>query len=432
MSVQLLERPREAASGISGVGPEAIIPEARGRGRRRRAASALTAIGSAGAAAAIVFIGAGGGSASLTGARSPLGPGAIRGSGLAPAPVVAWADYQGGFHLGDVATGRQLEIAAVPVADSAFLVAFDRGRLLWLGAKNRIRSLVIATGKASTVARGTGVTASAGGSRLYVDQGTTDFLELNAETMRVIHRWPIPAKWTASPWVAPPVAGGLILTHTGRSGGLGIWRPGGRVQPLGVPTVADTALTVYTAPDGRYSLVAWLPRCASRSPGVGSRCPLAITNTATHTTVTVPNPTRYGFTGGAFSPDGTELAVYVNIDNPSNPFSTPRSELAIIDTRTGALRLDRRVKLTTTEDAAWARWLPAGRELLTGAIMATYIVNAHSLAARPFYFDPGDTRAYSVMGSPDLNFSTLVVPPSALSPAQRRSLGIADAARSVG
>jgi hypothetical protein len=429
--MQVLERPREAGSGISDAdpGPEAIIPEARRRGRRRRACSALTAIGSAGAAAAIAFSGVGGGSASRSGSRSPRGPAAIRRAVRAPAPVVAWGDYQGGFHLGDVATGRQLQIAALPVADSAGLVAFDRGRLLWVDAKGRIRSLVIATGKASIIAHGTGVIASPDGSRLYVDQGTTDFLELDAVSLRVIRRWSIPVKWTANPWVAPPVAGGLILTHTGRSGGLGIWRPGHRVQPLGGALDAGSELTaVYTPPDGRYSLVAWLPRCTDHGTGAGSRCPLAITNTATHRTVSVPSPTRYGFTGGAFSPDGSELATYVNTDNPSNSLATPRSALAIIDTRTGALRLDRNVKLTTTEDAAWAAWLPNGRQLLTGAIMATYIVNARSLAARPFYFDPGDTRAFSVMGSPDLNFSTRVVPPNALSAKQRRSLGIGDAA----
>lgn len=426
--MQVLERPREAGSGIPELAPEAIIPEARRRGRRRRACSAVTAIGSAGAAAAIALIGIGGGPTVHSRSRSPLGPAAVRGPVRAAAPVVAWGDYQGVFHLGDVATGRQLQIAAVPAVDSAGLVAFDRGRLLWVDAKDRIRSLAIATGRTTIVAHGTGVVASPDGARLYVDQGTADFLELNATTMRPIRRWPIPAKWASSPWVAHPVAGGLILTHTGRSGGLRIWRPGRGVQPLGPAGGADTALTVYTPPDAHYSLVAWLPPCAERGTGGVSGCALAITNTATDRTVTVPSPTRYGFTGGAFSPDGSELATYVNTDNPGNSFATPRSELAIIDTRTGALRLDPEVKLTTTEDAAWVAWLPTGRQLLTGAIVATYIVNARSLVARPFYFDAGLTQSFSIMESPDLNFSTLVVPPSALSAKQRRALGIAGGA----
>ena len=265
--------------------------------------------------------------------------------------------------------------------------------------------------------------ASPDGARLYVDQGLGDFLVLGARTLQVIRRVPIPAGWTANPWVARTVAGGLVLTHTGPAAVLGYWRPGSKVRPLGAST---DLFGVYTSSNGRYSLLAWLPRC-TRHASFGSHCPLAISNTATGRTVRVPSPTRYGFTGGAFSPDGTQLATYVNIDNPSDSFSTPRSELAIIDTATGALQLDPKVRLITTEDAAWALWLPPGRQLLTGAISATYLVNARSLDTRPFYFDGAATRLESVMGSPDLNFSTIVVPPSALSRKQRRSLGLIEA-----
>lgn len=96
----------------------------------------------------------------------------------------------------------------------------------------------------------------------------------------------------------------------------------------------------------------------------------------------------------------------------------------MVDTATGALRLDPKVNMVTTEDAAWARWLPGGRQLLTGAISATYLVDAHSLATRPFYFDGIDTRLESGMASPDLNFSTLVVPTGAPSPKERKRLGV--------
>jgi hypothetical protein len=307
-------------------------------------------------------------------------------------------------------------------------VVVDGGRLLWVDAKNGIRSLQIATGKRSVIARGTAVIASPNGGRLYVDQGTTDFLELDARTLRVTRRVSIPAGWRSNPWGANPVAGGLVLTHSGKQTVLGIWHPGSRVRPLGA---SIDLFGVYTPPNGRYSLVAWLPRCTQHA-WFDSHCPLAITNTATGGTVTVPSPTRYGFTGGAFSPNGTQLATYVNTDNPSDSFSTPRSELAIINTANGRLRLDPKVKLITTEDAVWATWLPPGRQLLTGAIAATYLVNGRSLATRPFYFDGTATRLESIMASPDLNFSTIVVPLSALNLEQRRSLGLTAARKKAG
>jgi hypothetical protein len=95
------------------------------------------------------------------------------------------------------------------------------------------------------------------------------------------------------------------------------------------------------------------------------------------------------------------------------------------------LRLDPKVKMITSEDAAWALWLPPGRQLLTGAISATYLVNARSLATRPFYFDGAETPSGSIMNSPDLNFTTLVVPTIALNPRQRQSLGLGKAPKNT-
>ena len=88
--------------------------------------------------------------------------------------------------------------------------------------------------------------------------------------------------------------------------------------------------------------------------------------------------------------------------------------------------------MVTTEDAAWALWLPSGRQLLSGAIAATYLIDARTLATRPMYFEGTDTPQNSIMNSPDLNFSTLVVPASALSPQQRRRLGITKAPKRAG
>jgi hypothetical protein len=425
----VLERPPDMERTRPLEAPEAIFPEARRRGRRRRAFTALAAIASGGALAAVI-VAVLGNTSSQAGSHTPLVPGSRSGSDRAPAAVVAWADYAGVLHVGDLATRGQLQVATHPAANvSTDPAVVDGGRLLWVDVKDQVRSVELATGRVSVVARGIGVTASPDGTRLYVDQGARDFLELNARTLRVTRRVALPAGWQANPWVVP-VAGGLLLTHSGKGTVFGIWRPGGKVLPLRAATYA--VLDVYTPPTAGYSLVAWVPRCANHHAGFGSGCPLAITNTVTGRTVAVQSPTRYGFTGGAFSPDGSELAIFVNTDNPSDSFSTPHSELALINTATGALRLDPKVKMITTEDAAWALWLPPGRQLLTGAISATYLVDARGLATRPFYFDGGDTRSFSIMSSHDLNFSTLVVAPSALNPQQRRSLGLTKAPKNAG
>lgn len=409
--------------------PEAIFPEARRRGRRRRAFTALAAVAITGALAAtsVVVLG---NQATRAGSHSPPVSGSRSGSDRAPAVVVAWADYAGVLHVGDLANRRQLLVATHPAADvSTDPAVVDGGRLFWVDAKSRVRSVELASGRVNVVARGIGVTASPDGARLYVNQGTRAFLELDARTLRVTRRVVLPAGWRADPWVVP-VSGGLLLTHGGKETVVGIWRPGGKVRPLGAAN--DAQLATYTPPKAAYSLVAWVPRCAGHHPGFGSGCPLAITNTATGRSVRVPSPTRYGFTGGAFSPDGSELATFVNTDNPSDPFSAPHSELALIDTATGVLRLDPKVKMITTEDAAWALWLPSGRQLLTGAISATYLVNARNLATRPFYFDGAATRLESIMSSPDLNFTTLVLPRNALDPKQQRALRLGKASNKGG
>ncbi|MGH2861753.1 MAG: hypothetical protein ACRDLT_09665 [Solirubrobacteraceae bacterium] len=341
----VIDRPAQAERTSEPVVPDAIFPEARRRGRRRRAFSALAALTVLGALVGAVVVVLQGARTGPTAAQSRLSAVARGKAGRVPAPLVAWGDYSGVLYVGDVATGRLLQIATYPVpqSSSAGPLAINHGRLLWVDAKNRIRGAEIATGRSSVIARGFGVTSSPDGDRLYVDQGTTDFLEMDARTMRVTRRVAIPVGWTANPWVARTFSGGLLLTHTGRGAVLGYWRPGSRVRPLG-PSIDQ--LGVYTPSSGRYSLLAWLPRC-TKDASFDSHCPLAITNTATGRTMRIPSPTRYSFTGGAFSPNGNQFATFANTDNPSDPLSTPRSELAIINTRTGVLRLGALVRIVS-------------------------------------------------------------------------------------
>ena len=159
-------------------------------------------------------------------------------------------------------------------------------------------------------------------------------------------------------------------------------------------------IDAYTPPGAGYSLLAWTPGGCARA------CPVGITNTSTLASLTVPSPNRYGFTygglftSGAFSPDGTRLAVFLNTTNPHDPDNEPIFELAIVNTRTGALQLVPAARLGTYEDVGWARWLPGSNQLIVGAEVGSYAVDAAALSVRAFSFGPAD----------DINFSATVLP----------------------
>jgi len=65
--------------------------------------------------------------------------------------------------------------------------------------------------------------------------------------------------------------------------------------------------------------------------------------------------------------DGKRLAVFLNTTNPHDPYNTPYSELGIVNTGTGALRLVPAARHVTAEDVGWARWLQGGSRRIVGA-----------------------------------------------------------------
>jgi hypothetical protein len=112
-------------------------------------------------------------------------------------------------------------------------------------------------------------------------------------------------------------------------------------------------------------------------------CPITITNTVTLVSRTLRSPPGDGFVlGGAFSPDGRQLAVFAN-DSPEPGGQT--AGLAIASTITGAVRLVPGVRMTVGEDSDWVRWLPGGSRLVALA-NRNYLVTTATLAARPFRF----------------------------------------------
>jgi hypothetical protein len=326
-----------------------------------------------------------------------------------PAATVAWVDYAGRLHLGDVATLTQRVVAAVPAwAGASWLL--QMGGQLYAGGSSTIRQVDIATGAVRRVVPGTAVFASADRRELYVVQSDTSLLELPVGGNGAARRLTVPSGWHVDP-PDQAVAGGVVVVSrpggpVARSWNLAVWNPGlGGVRIIG--RGGAVVMGAYTPPGGGYSLLAWQPAgCLSGD------CPIEITDTATMATVTVRSPLRHGFTTfrAAFSPDGSRLAVFartVGLD----PLQANGSELALADTRTGAVRLVAGAGLDTPEDAGWVIWLPGGTRLLAGALNYSYAVDAVTYAARPFFFFPGNPD-HDIMDTPDVNFSVTLLPGS--------------------
>ena len=390
---------------------EALFAEARRRRRRRRrrlagAAACLVLAGSAAAVLATAW--------PRHRAVKPVAAVVRPAPGVTLPPVrVAWVDYWGQLHVGNLATRAQRVVAKVD-ASAADPMIQAGGRLYWADDNNNaapIRDYDIATGKIRYLARGNSVFASPDGRHIYIVQTGRRLIELPADGIGAPRRLALPAGWHMSGGLGNwPVADGIVV-YSGpadqRRGPttLAVWNPRtGHVKIIGQDIgVTDT----YTPPGASYSLLAW-------TGGRRKCCRLGITNTSTLATITVRSPGRYGFTygglfsNGAFSPDGTRLAVMLNTTNPRDPYRTPYSVLAIVDTRTGAVRLVRAARLVTTEDVGWARWLPRGNQLIVGAEAGSYAVNATRLAARPFSFfgSPG----VDIESSGDINFSATILP----------------------
>lgn len=408
---------------------QVLFAEARRR-RRRRLAAGLVSLVLAGLAAA-VSIGAWShqprrGPAQA--ARAPAPAQRVPGFSLPPA-TVAWADYSGRLHIGDVATMAQHVAGTIPAWAGAGWLVQAGGRIY--GADSPvIREFDPATGTTVRLGPGVGVFPSADGRHIFVERTSTSLAELRAGGRGVLRRLHTPAGWYLVPDVAGEVTAGvaggiLVSSHPDRN--LATWDPAtGKVALVarGAVAVAD-----YTPPGGRYSLIAWAP-----APCTAGNCPVEITSTATRATVTARSPLPYGFAqGAAFSPGGTRLAVFERTASVNSLCCANNSVLAIVDTRTGAVRAVRAARLVTEEDAGWILWLPGGRRLLAGALAYSYAVDVATGAARPFFFFPqtadGPGADHDIMDTPDVNFSAVLLPPSAAGPTASAAPGSAALAR---
>jgi len=404
---------------------QALFTEARRRRRRRRLAAVMASLVLAGL---VVAVGSGAWSHQPRRgpARAPHPPAAahrVPGYSLPPA-TVAWVDYSGQVHIGDAATLAQHVAGTIPaLAGAAWLV--QAGGRLYGAAPAVIMEFDPATGTTARLGPGIGVFPSADGRHAYVERTSTSLAELGASGRGVLRRLHTPAGWYLAPTAAGEVTAGVggagILVSSRPDGpsrspwNLAVWDPAtGKVTLVARGAVAVGA---YTAPGGRNSLLAWAP-----APCLSGNCPIEITNTATRATVTARSPLPYGFAqGAAFSPDGTRLAVFERTASISSSCCANDSVLAIVNTRTGAVRAVPAARLVTQEDAGWILWLPGGTRLLAGALSYSYAVDTTTYAARPFFFFPqaadGPAADHNIMDTPDVNFSAVLLPPAATRPA---------------
>ncbi len=384
---------------VDGLDIEVLFAEARRRRRHRwLRVVAVSLVLVAAVAVGITVSGGGHGAAIRRGdGRPPAVTARSQPSRLAlPAVQLAWVD-NGSLMVGDPATGAVRAGPGIDASTSAPLV-FAAGQLYWADANRDrapIRDYDLATGKIRYLPRGEAVFTSTDGRNLYIARNNHLLLELPANGSGRAVLLSAPAGWHMSGitfgWAPTVAAGGIIVYSSGNQDYVppgareGLWNPAtGQVRILGV---GIGLFGVYTPPEARYSLVAWVPPSRDRAL-VDS---LRITNTSTGATVVVRSPLHDGFVAGggpAFSPGGTEMAVFVRTARLGS--SNGMSQLAIVSTRTGVVRLVPGTKLYSTEDAFWAVWLPGSEGIIAGALASAYAVDARTLAARPFTFFPSN------------------------------------------
>jgi hypothetical protein len=394
---------------VDGTDIHVLFAEARRRQRRRRLRRAAICLILAGGVVAGVIAGGGGhGAATRRGnGNRPAMAARSQAPRLAlPSVRLAWLDYDQ-LMIGDLATGSPHGGPAVDASTTAPLVVADQ-RLYWADANRdraAIREYDLATGKIEYLPRGDAVFASTDGRHLYIARGSRDLLELPADGSGhpVVLR--SPAGWYMSDltagWAPTQAAGGIIVDsspvqdYVPPTARVGLWDPAtGRVRTLGVGILI---FGVYTPPGARYSLMVWVPPTRK----IALNYSLRITNTATGATVVVRSPLHHGFAAGgapSFSPGGKEMAVFVRTAALGS--ENGMSRLAIVNTSTGAVRIVPKTALYTTEDAFWTIWLPHSERVLAGALESAYVVDAGTLAVRPFTYFGNSTGGFSAVVLP--------------------------------
>ena len=424
--------------GPPGETPEALFREARARRRKRWLLGAVFVAVALVAALLTMILTIG---STPPAQRPAVRPAASPGVPPNAAPLLAWVDYEGHLHIGNAETGTQ-SIVGQAKADPVIPLVALHGRLFWVGTgcayegiskcpysdfggvlPTQVKEFDPATKKTVSLGRGDALFAGPGGHSIDVVRKTLDcpasvhgacdpyaeqVVQIPLSRGGIRRTLTVPSGWyvNAGDGYANPmsVAGGILVQSalaqaSSTPARFGIWDPAsGKIRQLG----RDWGLIdSHTARNGRSSLLAWLPgRCLAVES-----CDLRITDTGTGRTIDVPSPMPYGFDiGGAFSPDGTRLAVFVKTNDGG---VNPAMQLAIVDTATGKLRLIPGVQGEIGESVGWARWLPDGTHVLAGTFSAQYRAYNH-------YLIDADTNTVKLVDfssdqNTDVNFSASTV-----------------------
>jgi hypothetical protein len=432
--------------GIEGTAPEpahVLFPEARERRRRRWLASvALVVVVVAGPALAMTVLEPGTPTPQRPARTPSLPTGPITDTGAAP--QIAWADYFGQLHLGALAGLTERVVARADADPTASLVSLDH-TIFWVRAQlpngnqtvdpishPMVQGFDTTTGRAFTVAPGMQVIASLDRTFLYVETDVGHLSEYWPNGVSRAHILQLPNGWYLSdPSLlgdpTPVVADGILVESTSARNGsrvddcshaagalcpatsrlqhlsnkaltLGIWDPAtGHVRVVGR---VWKVIGSYTRPGARSSLVAWAPASCENA----ENCSLHITDTATLSTRLVHSPLGHGFDwGGGFSPDGTQLAVFVRTAQWD---LSPTTELALVS-GSGSIRVVPGALVNIGDALAWAEWYPDSINLIAGGVASPdgvtsdnhYVVDAQTGSVVPFRFVAD--------GSGDVNFSVV-------------------------
>lgn len=426
-------------------GPQVLFEEARRRRRRRWLVTGAVAVAVAVSAVLAVTMIAPASPSPRSSPRTPSLPtGPITDTGVIP--QVAWDDYYGQLHIGDLAGLTQRVVAQADAYPAASLVSLDHS-IFWVRAmlpnsnqtvdpipNPMVQGFDPATGRTFTEAPGTQVFASLDQTFLYVQSDSGHLAEYWPNGAPKGHVLQLPIGWHLNdPSLlgdpAPVVANGILVESVLARNGLpvaacsdspgalcpattrlqqlskdpltlAIWNPmTGQVRIMGE---VWKVIGSYTKPGAQSSLVAWAPTSCEKV----KNCPLHITDTSTLSTRLVHSPLGQGFDwGGGFSPDGTKLAVFVRSDQSN---LSPTTELALV-TGSGSINVVPGSVINIGEALAWAEWYPDGSHLIAGGIGSPdgisndnhYIVDAQTRAVVPFRF--------LTDGNQDVNFSVVAL-----------------------